>query len=190
MRPKYDFNFVSLISKILYLCKTNWEMRCKLVKVNKLSGNKASVYSVIIDDEQLTLLDKFIQENKNSYLSELKNIVGRLRTIGKTTGARMDYFKLNEGVPGDGVCALYDEPDNHLRLYCIRYGTQIIVLGSGGPKPKSIRGFQDNDKLTEENYFLRWLSVEITKRIKDRDIEYSKDYLNLLGNLEFDDNEK
>lgn len=66
-------------------------MKCKLVKLLKLSGYKASVYSVIINDEQESLLDKFIQENNSSYLSELKDIVMRLKAIGTKTRAREGF---------------------------------------------------------------------------------------------------
>lgn len=164
-------------------------MRCRLVKLTQFSGESASVYSVIINDEQETLLDKFIRENKISFISETKDIVMRLRTIGQKTGARVSFFKEFEGAPGDGVCALYDDPDSNLRLYCIRYGTQLIVLGNGGPKAKSIHAFQEDTKLKEENYFLRWLSSQITKRIKDKDIVYINDYLDFSGDLEFEDDE-
>ena len=36
-------------------------MKYKLVKLTKLSGKKASVYSIILNDEPETLLDKFIR---------------------------------------------------------------------------------------------------------------------------------
>lgn len=162
-------------------------MRYKLVKLSKFSGNKASIYSITVNDEQETLLDKFINENKDTFLSEIKNIFMRLRSIGLTTGARIEYFKEFEGNPGDGVCALYDDEDSNLRLYCIRYGTQLVVVGNGGPKPKSMSAFQDDKKLTDENYFLRWLSDEITTRIKEREICYINDYLDFSGDLEFQD---
>lgn len=61
-------------------------------------------------------------------------MVQRLKIIGTKTGAREQFFKLHEGNPGDGVCALFDLPDKNLRLYCIRYNTQIIILGGGWNK--------------------------------------------------------
>jgi len=127
-------------------------MKCKLVKLLKFSGNKASVYSIIIGNEQETLFDKFLKENVYLFTSEIKDILMRLSTIGQKTGARIDFFKEFEGRPGDGVCALYDKPGSKLRLYCIRYGSQLIVVGNGGPKPKSIRAFQENDKLEDETH--------------------------------------
>jgi len=41
---------------------------------------------------------------------------------------------------------------------------------------------------TDENYFLRWLSNEITKRILDGEIEYTNNYLDFTGKLTFQDN--
>jgi len=76
-----------------------------------------------------------------------------------------------------------------LRLYCIRYGTQLVVIGNGGPKPKSIRALQEDVKLTDENYFLKWLSCEITIRIREKEICYTNDFLDFSGDLEFQDDE-
>ena len=165
-------------------------MKYKLVKLQKLSGNKASIYSVVQNGETESFLEKFLKENQISFIDKTKNILMRLRSIGHTTGARESFFKVFEGKVGDGVCALYDEPESNLRLYCIRYGTQLVVVGNGGPKPKRISAFQEDDKLTDENYFLRWLSGEITNRIKDKEILYTNDHLDFAGNLEFEDDER
>ena len=165
-------------------------MKYKLVKLQKLSGNKASIYSVVQNGETESFLEKFLKENQISFIDETKNILMRLISIGHTTGARESFFKVFEGKVGDGVCALYDEPESNLRLYCIRYGTQLVVVGNGGPKSKRISAFQEDDKLTDENYFLRWLSGEITNRIKDKEILYINDHLDFAGNLEFEDDER
>ncbi|MDP4292459.1 MAG: hypothetical protein Q8908_15380 [Bacteroidota bacterium] len=159
-------------------------MRLKLVKLRDLSGNMASVYGVWCADLQKTSFDNFLDKNKNLFKSELKSIISRLKIIGNETGARETYFKINEGVPGDGVCALYDSPDKRLRLYCIRYGTLIVIVGGGGPK--NVRKLQQNPKLKDENYFLREFSAQITERLKEGDLWYSEDYMNFEGNLEFD----
>lgn len=161
-------------------------MKCELIKIDELSGNKASIYSVIIDEDDISLFEEFIDENFHSYSSEINNIIQRLQTIGAKTGAREQYFKLNEGIPGDGVCALYDDPDKKLRLYCIRYGTMIIILGGGGTKPKNIRALQESEKLTEENYLMRAISRTITEKIKDKDIRLSTYTNDFEGELSFE----
>lgn len=165
-------------------------MKCKLVKLNKFSGQEASIYTVLLADENgsftESLFDIFIKENKTLFLSEIKNIFTRLKTIGNDTGARETFFKLKEGVPGDGVCALCDSPSKKLRLYCIRYGKELIIVGGGGPK--SVRTLQEDDKLKEENYFLRWLSSKITECKINGDLSFSYDYMGFEGNLTIEDN--
>jgi len=165
-------------------------MRCKLVKINKLSGDATSIYSVAIDDEAETLLDKFITENIFSFKNETKDIIQRLRTIGNVTGARPQFFKLKEGAPGDGVCALYDNPKSNLRLYCIHYGNELIIVGGGGHKPKTIKALQENKKLKSENYFLKWLSAEISIRVKEKTIQFVNDHFDFEGDLDFEEYEE
>ena len=161
-------------------------MRCKIFKVSQISGCMTSVYSVIIDNNQDALFDKFLKRSSILFKSETIDILKRLYTIGNTTGAREHFFKLNEGSPGDGVCALFDSPDKNLRLYCIRYGSQIIILGNGGIKEKSIRTLQEDSHLKEANYFLRRLSYVITEKIKSKEIYFSGNGLEFEGELEFD----
>ncbi|PIY08732.1 MAG: hypothetical protein COZ18_10830 [Flexibacter sp. CG_4_10_14_3_um_filter_32_15] len=163
-------------------------MKYRLVKISNLSGNKASVYSVLLNGEQETIFDKFVKENIMTFEEEVKNIIARLKTIGKSTGIRDSFVKPNEGTLGDGVCALYDNPDKKLRLYCIKYGTQLILVGGGGQK--NVRTLQEDDKLKKENYFLRKLSAQITERIKDKEIEYINNYLDFEGDLEFQDDDE
>ena len=161
-------------------------MKSKLVKLEHITGNKPTIYSVWFDDIKKTSFDLFLNENINVFKSELNSIIKRLVTIGNTTGAREEYFKINEGIPGDGVCALFDSPGKKLRLYCIRYGTTIVILGGGGKK--QVRKLQEDEKLEDENYYLRDLSAVITKRIMEGEIWYSGDNMEFEGNLEFNDN--
>ena len=160
-------------------------MKCTLVRLEQLSGNEATVYSVLLDDEQKNLYQVFLEENLISFRSEVIDINGRLKTIGQL-GAREGFFKLKEGVPGDGVCALYDEDESNLRLYYIRYGNDIVILGGGGEKPKEISALQESPKLTTENDTMRKLSKAIQEKIKEREIKFSADRLSFEGELEFE----
>jgi hypothetical protein len=162
-------------------------MKYKLKKFPNLSGNKATIYSVIIDDNDKSLYELFLAENYSLYISEITFINKRLQTIGKMTGAREGFFKLNEGKYGDCVCALYDQPKSNLRLYCIKYGTQIVIVGGGGVK--NVRALQDDPKLKQENYILRDLSKLIAEKLND-DISFSIDGLEFEGNLELTDENK
>lgn len=70
-------------------------MKCKLVKLPQLSGDKASIYSLYLSKEGLTLFDIFVKENRISHKDELKDIVKRLDVMAKSTGAKIYYFKTN-----------------------------------------------------------------------------------------------
>lgn len=135
-----------------------------------------------------TLFEHFIKENKQFH-DEVKDIVRRLRAIGHKTGARDNFFKDFEGRPGDGVCALYDDPDKKLRLYCIRFGHSVLVVGGGGHKPKGMKALQDSKKLTNENDYMRLVSKEIASRIREKELTWSEDGNELLGDFNFYENE-
>jgi putative component of toxin-antitoxin plasmid stabilization module len=151
----------------------------EIVKV--YSGAFATFYSVKIDGENITLFEKFINENKTKHARELANISSRIKTMADKAGAREQFFKLDEGKPGDGVCALYDDPDKNLRLYCVRNGSVAVILGSGGEKPKNIRALQESDKLTKENQLVRNISAAITQALKDHLIKWSDNGMELFG---------
>lgn len=167
-------------------------MNFRIVKLEKFSGSEASIYSVILEEdehEQKTLFEYFVTENVTNHHGEVKDIASRLITIGTKTGARDIFFKDHEGRPGDGVCALFDNPDKNLRLYCIRFGKGILVIGGGGHKPKSMKAFQESKKLTKENDYMRIVSTEIEKRIREKEIMYSPDGTELLGDFKFYDHD-
>jgi hypothetical protein len=161
-------------------------MNYKLLKISELSGNKASVYSLYSEEEKCTLFERFLRENEKSFKSEIFDILKRLNTIGKKEGAREHFFKTKEGKPGDLVCALYDMPDSHLRLYCMRLGSSLIILGGGGYKPKTIKALQSDPKLSFENSQMVKLSGEILKRLKNKEIGYVNDFMDLEGDLDFE----
>lgn len=162
-------------------------MEFELLKIKGLSGKKASFYTVVPKGAEKSLFDLFLEENSITFKSEILDILKRIKTIANNTGAREGFFKTKEGKPGDGICALYDQPGSNLRLYCIRFGYEIIILGGGGPKPKSISALQENEKLTSENYQLREVAQKIMKAIKEKDIRFSEDLIDFEGDLKFED---
>ncbi len=128
-------------------------MVLELVKLTDLSGPRATIYTLLDIESQVTLFERFVMENSKDYLADIQNILARLRTIAHKTGATENFFKLHEGNIGDSVVALYDTPEKHLRLYCIRLGNSIIILGGGGLK--KVRALQEDPKLFLENKILR-----------------------------------
>ena len=123
-------------------------MKAELVRLRQYKGDKAIFYSVSIDGSEDTLFERFVEENYDTFLQELRNIDMRIRTMNEETGAREQYFKLREGKPGDGVAALYDFPGKKLRLYCLRFGSTTVILGGGGRK--TTRTYQEDKALDRQ----------------------------------------
>ena len=61
-----------------------------------------------------------------------------------------------------------------------------MVLGGGGPKPKHIRAFQEDPKLTKENYLVRKIADILYKAIKEKDLRWNKQGDNFEGQMYFD----
>lgn len=163
-------------------------MKFEIVEVDELSGPAAKIYSVVLDGEDGTLFDNFLQQYSKTHYSEVTEIVDRLRVMGKREGARWEHFKHNEGKPGDLVCALYDIPGSKLRLYCIRFGCDAIVLGGGGEKKKDIRAYQEDPILNRQAEIMKYVSQEIMKAQREKDIKLTANG-ELVGNLIFNDEE-
>ena len=163
-------------------------MGLKLVKLKRYSGSKATIYTLYDEAARKTLFEKFVEENQAECLDELQDIHVRLNNIGHRFGAREQFFKENEGKPGDMVCALFDLPDKKLRLYCIRLGKVMLILGGGGVK--NVRTLQENEKLKTENYLLRKVSAELYVKLLDNDIKWSIDGTELLGDLNFNNDDE
>lgn len=112
------------------------------------------------------------------------NIVDRLRWIGKRTGAKSNYFKLDEGLEwDDGVCALFDVPEKNLRLYCILISKNILIIGNGGCKSKDIRAWQEDRKLSAAVHEMMHFSRIVNVKLEHGSLYFSDDGLTLEGNM-------
>ena len=160
-------------------------MKFRIKKIEKLSGQKTNIYSVFINDDEKSLFEHFLEENNEFYHQELLEILARLKSISNKEGAREHLFKKAEGKLGDGIEALYDEVNRKLRLYCIRYGSVLLVLGGGGVK--NVRALQDDPKLKKENYLLRDISKLLSQAMKDGDLKWNGNFTDFTGDFTFED---
>jgi len=162
-------------------------VKYQLVKLKEVSGKKASIYSIKIGDDTSSIFEQFLEEYYEFFTEEIDEIASKVHKIGHRYGARNQFFKLKEGRGGDLVMALYDHPSKNLRVYGIRYATTLIILGSGGHKPKHIRSLQEDEVLLETNVLMRQVSDDILARMREKEIWFSGDDFDLHGNLKFDE---
>lgn len=160
-------------------------MKIEIIKLEKLSGARATIYSVSLDDDSITLYERFVAENIEEFPDEVVSISDQIQVIAHRTGAIETFFEKPEGSPGQDVYDLRDRPSKRLRLYCMRLGKVAIIHGGGGPKSKTIRPLQDDPKLKAENALIRKVSDLLTKKIvKEKEIWWSGDGMELLSDSE------
>jgi hypothetical protein len=165
-------------------------MHYALVKLQDYSGKYCNVYSILPHKKDVTLFESFVFEQIEERKTELLDISTRIRLMGQKFGARHSYFKHFEGKYGDFVCALYDLPSKALRLYCIRFGNEVLILGGGGEKPKYIKAWQENPKLAYEATQMIQYAQDIAKRMLRGELYWSADKTDLEGNFNYNEGEE
>jgi len=153
-------------------------MNFVIVDLEEFSGSKAKIYSIMFDGDNQTLLDHFFEDNKH-YESDLIEIASKLVSMGNSTGCRIQYFKENEGAPGDGVVALRY---NRMRLYCLRFDNTCIFIGSGGYKSPLISAYQEDPSLNSKAQQMKAIAACINKAIIEKDLLIKED-----GSIEISD---
>jgi len=166
-------------------------MLYEIVELQRFSGPVCTIYSVIPKGSPETLLDEFLHENSSLYGIEVSELLSRLEAIGKSEGLREGYYKSDEGRLGDNICALYVKPAGRLRLYFIKYGNDVIIIGGGGYKGIGVRAWQDDPILSGKMRQLMDYADHIGKRIqKGDDLSWSSDLRYLEGDLNNDYDEE
>lgn len=110
----------------------------------------------------MTLMDHFFEDNGEEHQEDLEEMASKLHVMGNDTGCRAQFFKQNEGAPGDGVVALRY---NQMRLYCLRCDNTCIFIGSGGYKPPDIKAYQEDPYLDSKAQEMKKIAACINKAI-------------------------
>ena len=150
-------------------------MGFEIVEMKELSGDKAHIYSVILNGEEDTLLEQFLNEN-SSHKKLLDKMLIKIKTMADKTGCLRQFFKDGEGRLGDGVVALAVQ---NLRLYGIYFNSTVVLLGSGGIK--NVRAYQDDPILNKKAEQVKSIASEINRAIINKDFKVSDN-----GELETD----
>lgn len=151
-----------------------------------LSGERCTFYSVYLTEKKITLFEEFLQVHLRDYRAELKELRGRIKAYAEKLGAKEKDFKAEGEKITDFFQALRDYPNQKLRLFCIRYGTGLVVLGGGGPK--TVDKWQEDKTLTDHASWMYKVSEDIAMRVKDKEIEMRA--MDFYGDLNFKQNEE
>ena len=156
----------------------------EIIELKQLAGDRCKIYTVRMAGESSSVFERFINEYFGNYQEEVVDIYNRLKFMAQEAGAREQYFKMNEGRPGDLVAALYDTPGRKLRLYCIRYSKIALIVGGGGLK--SVRTWQEDPVLRRNVELMMYVADTIYNAMKDKEL-FLEDDGSLTGKTNFDD---
>jgi hypothetical protein len=157
---------------------------CKFELVEVFQGDKAAIYSVLLNDSEDSLFEDFVEKYIDDYPNEIKNIIDRFKVMAFKTGAREQYFKIGEGRATDAVVAVCDLPDKNFRLYCIRLGSCTVIIGGGSLK--HTRTYQDDLLLYKEVQLMMRVEKIIVNSIRNKEIIINNDG-SLSGCLRMED---
>ena len=147
-------------------------MKFEIREVENLTGTKARVYSVILDEEEKTLLEQFFDENIE-HIKDIKRVLYKIHVMAHDTGCRKSYFKEGEGAWGDRMVAL--QGTGHLRLYGIYFHDAVILFGSGGHKPPGVAAYEDHPPLNAKAQQMKAIAKEIYRMINEKELKVHED---------------
>lgn len=156
-------------------------MKKKISIIPFEENETCNIFSITIDDgdcEMIKFSNKVTDDGKRE---DLQIISGQLQHIGER-GAEERYFR-PAGKRKDNVWEL---PGHYLvkskyRLYCLRYGTTVIILGNGGLK--STRTYQEDPVLNECVETLQKIDAAIQDGLRSGSIIIDKK--GITGKIEF-----
>jgi len=139
-----------------------------IVEIEELSGDRAHIYSVLLNGEEQNLFWTFFREIQATKPIEAEVLFSQIYSMGHETGCRRGFFKLYEGKPGDGVAAI---SVGEVRLYCLYFDNTAIFLGSGGIKPVGVRAYQELPELNAKVELMEKIAAKINQMIKDKELK-------------------
>lgn len=152
------------------------EVEFEVIPLEAFSGPQCGVYTVRLNGETEDEFTRFFNEHRVKSTKKLQRMLLRIKDFGRN-GARASYFKPNEGAPGDGVVAMWIED---LRLYCIWWGTDLVLLGNGDLK--FTKTWNEDPNLSKHVKLMMKVSAMIFEREQDGEM-YQR--LNDAGNMTF-----
>ncbi|HEX2865680.1 MAG TPA: hypothetical protein VHO03_01495 [Ignavibacteriales bacterium] len=153
----------------------------KFTIIDILQGPKAKFYSVLLEGKRQSEFEEFLTNFRdNPEFSEIiQNIVIKIDQMARVTGAREIFFK-PEGPSMVFRINIGRDETYPLRLYCLRYNDQVVLLGGGGYKDLSTVRYQDKEELNNAVKLLR----AVDKSLKEEEASFTD--LDLVSGKQFE----
>jgi hypothetical protein len=107
-------------------------------KLDEFSFKQVQYYSVKFEGDEYNEFEKFLIKHKDneSVQEELDDLLSWLEKLGDEIGAKLEYFRQEQKAHALPPNARYLEIKykHNLRLYCMRYDGNNVILFNGGIK--------------------------------------------------------
>ncbi|WP_160711078.1 hypothetical protein [Chitinophaga solisilvae] len=123
-------------------------------------------------------MEHFIRQYTTHHRREVGAIAALLREMGGQVGTQEKFFRY----AGNGIYFLCDFPDHTLRLYCIRLGENLLLLGGGEKAVTTATGTGDSPEMIR----MKQVSQDIFGRMSAGNVYWSSDKSPLTGDLIFE----
>ena len=151
----------------------------KTIKIQSVAeAAKGSLFTICIEGECRSEIEKFIINHSESYNKDLNIILTAIKKMLNTSGFLERYFR-PEGKYSDNVCALPIQ-SGKLRLYCLRINDSILIAGNGGVK--ETRRYEDCDELNGYVVDLQKLDKALKVAVRKGNITIEENTLSGIDN--------
>lgn len=149
------------------------------VKIQSIAqATKGSLFTICIEGESCSEIEKFILKYSESYNKDLNVILTAIKHMLNASGFLERYFR-PEGKMNDRVCALPIQ-SGKLRLYCLRINDSILIAGNGGVK--NAQKYQDCDELNGYVVDLQKLDKALRAAVKRGNVVIEENTISGIDN--------
>lgn len=120
----------------------------KLVRIKV--GRKAKIYSIQFDGDNKHEFQKFLIDPEVRKHPDFQPLRKKLKELYDKRGLLAQFFRPEDDKGFRPEISRIDYGTGKLRVYCIRWDDNLLILGGGGVKPGDIRFWQESPELANE----------------------------------------
>lgn len=113
-------------------------------------GKKAKIYSIQYDGEDNHEFHKFLTNQEVLNHPDFEPLRKKIKELYDKRGLLLQYFRPEDELFTHSEICRIDYGVGRLRLYCIRWNDNLLILGGGGVKSSDIRFWQESPELSNE----------------------------------------
>jgi len=134
-------------------------------------GRKAKIYSILFDGESKNEFQKFLEDPDVRNHPDFRALGKKIKEMYNKRGLLEHYFRPEDGKRLYPEISRIDYGTGKLRIYCIRWDDNLLILGGGGVKPNDIRFWQDDPILSVAARKIIDVFSDLKQYLNDTDLE-------------------